>query len=106
MKQAPGHSYDWQGFTTALAGLEVPPDFLSPEGQQQGVYVRDPLEAACTGSPTSDGQAGMAWWNSLSEADRRYWCLAGMTAVPAEAWKYFQLVTAPRKLVKRVTNDD
>lgn len=30
--------------------------------------------------------AGMAWWNGLSEADRRYWCLAAMTAVPAEAW--------------------
>lgn len=44
--------------------------------------------------------AGMAWWNGLSEADRRYWCLAAMTAVPAEAWKYFRLVTAPRKPVK------
>ena len=44
--------------------------------------------------------AGMAWWNGLSEADRRYWYLAAMTAVPAEAWKYFRLVTAPRKPVK------
>lgn len=44
--------------------------------------------------------AGMAWWNGLSEADRRYWCLAAMTAVPAQAWKYFRLVTAPRKPVK------
>ena len=44
--------------------------------------------------------AGMAWWNGLSEADRRYWCLAAMTAVPAQAWKYFRLVTAPRRSVK------
>lgn len=41
--------------------------------------------------------AGMAWWNNLPEADRRYWCLA---AVPAQAWNYFQLVTAPRGSVK------
>lgn len=50
--------------------------------------------------PTEGDDAGMAWWNGLSEADRRYWCLAAMTAVPAEAWKYFRLVTAPRGRVK------
>lgn len=48
--------------------------------------------------------AGMAWWNNLPEADRRYWCLAAITAVPAEAWKYFRLVTAPRKMAN-VTTD-
>jgi hypothetical protein len=49
--------------------------------------------------PDSDF-SGMTWWNGLSETDRRYWCLAAMTAVPAEAWKYFRLVTAPRKSVR------
>ena len=48
--------------------------------------------------------AGMTWWNNLPEADRRYWCLAAMSAVPAEAWKYFRLVTAPRKMAN-VTTD-
>ena len=55
---------------------------------------------------TPDDDAGMAWWNGLSEADRCYWCLAAMTAVPADAWKYFRLVTAPRRLVKKVSGDD
>lgn len=50
--------------------------------------------------PTECDDAGMAWWNGLSEADRRYWCLAAMTAVPAQAWKYFRLVTAPCRAVK------
>lgn len=55
---------------------------------------------------TDLADAGMTWWNGLSEADRRYWCLAAMTAVPAEAWKYFRLVTTPRKAVKKVSEDD
>ena len=58
------------------------------------------IEEPVDGTLQELGVAGMAWWNGLSEADRRYWCLAAMTAVPAEAWKYFRLVTAPRKPVK------
>ena len=34
-----------------------------------------------------NGERGMAWWNALTESDRRYWCFAAMTAVPAEAWR-------------------
>ena len=64
----------------------------------------DDLDASQAVEPTECDDAGMAWWNSLSEADRRYWCLAAMTAVPAEAWKYFRLVTAPRKMAN-VTTD-
>jgi hypothetical protein len=60
----------------------------------------DDIEAPVEGTMQDLDVAGMAWWNGLSEADRRYWCLAAMTAVPAEAWKYFRLVTAPRKPVK------
>ena len=30
-----------------------------------------------------DGRLGMAWWNSMTEADRRYWSFAAMTATPA-----------------------
>lgn len=60
----------------------------------------DDIEEAVDGAQQNLDVAGMAWWNGLSEADRRYWCLAAMTAVPAEAWKYFRLVTAPRKSVR------
>ncbi|WP_234264878.1 hypothetical protein [Hydrogenophaga sp. NFH-34] len=60
----------------------------------------DDIEEPVEGPLQDLDVAGMAWWNGLSEADRRYWCLAAMTAVPAEAWKYFRLVTAPRRSVK------
>ncbi|MBL8388122.1 MAG: hypothetical protein JNK17_07905 [Hydrogenophaga sp.] len=60
----------------------------------------DDIEEPVEGTLQDLDVAGMAWWNDLSEADRRYWCLAAMTAVPAQAWKYFRLVTAPRRSVK------
>lgn len=43
----------------------------------------DDIEAPVEGTMQDLDVAGMAWWNGLSEADRRYWCLAAMTAVPA-----------------------
>lgn len=66
----------------------------------------DAIELPKEGSQQDLDVAGIAWWNGLTETDRRYWCLAAMTAVPAEAWKYFQLVTAPRKQVTKVLKDD
>lgn len=51
-------------------------------------------DESCTDlAPTPWEEAGMAWWNGLTEADRRYWCFAATTAVPAEAWQYFKSVT-------------
>lgn len=38
---------------------------------------------------------GVSWWNSLSEADRLFWCRAAITAVPADAWAYYVRVTDP-----------
>ncbi len=70
------------------------------EGMLLNKSGADDIEAPVEGTMQDLDVAGMAWWNGLSEADRRYWCLAAMTAVPAEAWKYFRLVTAPRKPVK------
>ena len=99
MYKTPQQPGNWDGFKAALAETDVPSDFLSPEDRQQGVHVRDPLDEALSHSNEFD-VVGMAWWNGLSEADRRYWCLAAMTAVPAQAWKYFRLVTAPRKSVR------
>jgi hypothetical protein len=49
-----------------------------------------------------DGALGMAWWNALTEGDRRYWCFAAMTAVPAEAWRYFKSVTRDEEKSKVV----
>lgn len=96
---------NWDGLTQALAVTEVPSSFLSPQDRQQGIHFRDPFGDGLAHDSTPDDcvgmdVAGMAWWNGLSEPDRRYWCLAAMTAVPAQAWKYFRLVTAPRRPVK------
>lgn len=35
---------NWDGFFSALDGLEVPKDFLSEEDRDQGSQDRDPLE--------------------------------------------------------------
>ena len=52
------------------------------------------LDEPCTDSaPMPCEHVGMAWWNGLTEADRRYWCFAATTAVPAETWRYFKSVT-------------
>ena len=41
---------------------------------------------------TRDERAGMAWWNGLTEDDRRFWLRAALTAVPAVAWSYYKRV--------------
>ncbi len=39
---------------------------------------------------TSDDEAGMAWWNALTEAERAYWLAEADTAVPAMAWHVYK----------------
>jgi hypothetical protein len=46
--------------------------------------------------PLSDALAGVAWWNALTEADRRFWLAAAITAIPAHAWEYFKAVAQDR----------
>lgn len=41
-------------------------------------------------SPTADEQAGIDWWNGLTEAMRTHWLKAANTAVPTEAWARFK----------------
>jgi hypothetical protein len=41
-----------------------------------------------------DGLLGMARWNALTEADRRFWLACAMSAVPADARAYFKAATA------------
>jgi hypothetical protein len=43
---------------------------------------------------TPDEQAGVEWWNRLTEADRRFWLKAALTYIPAVAWEYFKSSTA------------
>jgi hypothetical protein len=45
----------------------------------------------------------MALWNSMTEADRRYWCFAAMTATLVEAWRYFKRVIAEQEKSRVVT---
>jgi hypothetical protein len=35
----------------------------------------------------SDDEAGMRWWNGLSEAARRHWLRQANSARPADAWQ-------------------
>lgn len=40
--------------------------------------------------PTTDEAAGIAWWNSLPETMRLYWCELAGTYVAVDAWAYFK----------------
>lgn len=52
------------------------------------------------GEPTDDERAGMAWWNALTEAERREWldrASAGgrrWDASPADAWREYKRAAA------------
>jgi hypothetical protein len=37
-----------------------------------------------------DDAAGMAWWNALSDDDRRFWMLASTGVSASDAWDYFK----------------
>ncbi|MGH8325554.1 MAG: hypothetical protein ACRET2_02205 [Steroidobacteraceae bacterium] len=43
-----------------------------------------------------NARAGIAWWNNLSRAERRYWLERAGSAVPADAWRAFQAGGSPR----------
>lgn len=43
--------------------------------------------------PTPSERAGMAWWNAMTEPQRRAWLERADTAQPAEAWAVYQLTT-------------
>lgn len=41
--------------------------------------------------PTADERAGMTWWSSLTETERRHWMrTAGDTGVAADAWTAYK----------------
>jgi hypothetical protein len=46
--------------------------------------------------PTPDERAGIAWWNALDEAARRYWLQqAGNTGRAADAWAAYKRAERP-----------
>ena len=40
--------------------------------------------------PTPDEQAGMNWWNGLTETERAHWLRQAGSAAPANAWEAFK----------------
>jgi hypothetical protein len=49
------------------------------------------MRAPLTTAERNDAEIGMAWWNRLSESDRREWMArAGDTGVAADAWAEFK----------------
>lgn len=42
------------------------------------------------GVMTADERDGIAWWNGLSEDDRRFWLACAVSAIPAEAWACYK----------------
>lgn len=44
--------------------------------------------------PTEDESAGIAWWNSATEEDRRFWMhRAGDTGRAVDAWNAYKQAT-------------
>jgi hypothetical protein len=42
-------------------------------------------------SPSTDDELGIAWWNALSNKERKYWMhLAGDTGRAVDAWRAFK----------------
>lgn len=41
-------------------------------------------------APTEDEQAGIEWWNALTEQERAEWLQKAGSAVVADAWKAFK----------------
>lgn len=49
---------------------------------------------ARTAAPSVDDLTGMAWWNGLTQKDRRHWMrLAGDTGRAIDAWRAFKSAT-------------
>lgn len=42
-----------------------------------------------------NARAGIAWWNGLNRAERRYWLEGADSAVPADAWEAYNLAARP-----------
>jgi hypothetical protein len=51
--------------------------------------------------PTADDLAGIAWWNGMTDFQRARALWAAKTAVPAEAWEYWQRSASVLFTIKR-----
>ncbi len=43
-----------------------------------------------------DALEGMAWWNSLTRAERRHWMDRAGSARPADAWRAYKMALRSR----------
>ena len=50
-----------------------------------------PAALAVPHAPTADDQAGIAWFNGLTEQRRAYWLSAARTSVARHAWDFYKL---------------
>jgi hypothetical protein len=46
-------------------------------------------------TPTEDEMRGIAWWNSLTDTERKAWLARAGSAIPAAAWAAYQRTQAP-----------
>lgn len=44
--------------------------------------------------PDAGTDNGMTWWNASSEQERAHWLMVATSAVPADAWRTYQLAQA------------
>jgi hypothetical protein len=83
-------SADWRNGGGAEAGpLHWPVSVnLARRVLRQALEDLEPQPPGCQLS--DDERAGMAWFNCLPPAERRYWLEIADSAVPADAWRAFQ----------------
>ena len=53
------------------------------------------LDQSAEHEPTTDEQAGIRWWNGLTEAERGFWMRQADTAVPGAAWAHYKREVRP-----------
>lgn len=68
----------------ALAGL------VGRHDADRGVLVIEADDRERQAVIAPDTEAGIAWYNGLTEQDRRFWHSIADSAVPADAWAAFK----------------
>lgn len=86
-------SADWRNGEPSVEGaLHWPVSVnLARRALRQALEALEPARWPQEQHGTADDtRAGIAWFNSLAPAERRYWLEAADSAVPADAWAAFK----------------
>ncbi|CAG9180203.1 hypothetical protein LMG23992_04168 [Cupriavidus laharis] len=78
--------------TTPLYGYEIAPRLAESGGGFRLRLLQDGVEVGggiFPADPDADPQAGMAWFNALTELERAEWVARADSARPSEAWAAF-----------------